>query len=223
MNPVVLDETRFEPDRDVLRDRLRIKDGSKQSGMFADLLDQARIVARPKALYRPVEYEIDGDQVIVDGIVMESWLLRRNLEKECMAFPFVATCGHELDEWSAGLEGMLQRFWADGVKEAALGSALAACCDHIEASHHPGALSMMNPGSLQDWPISEQAKVFAALGEPIGTIGVRLTGSGMMIPIKSISGILFPSRDGFVNCRLCPREDCSSRMAEYEPDYLAKC
>jgi hypothetical protein len=223
MKPVILDDIRFEPDVDVLGDRLRIKPGSRQSAKFTALVDKARTLARPKALYRAVGYEIDGDKVTVDGIVMESWLLRRNLEKECMAYPFVATCGTELDEWSAGLDGMLERFWADGVKEAALSSALAACCDHIEANHHPGALAMMNPGSLQDWPISEQAKVFAALVEPIGTIGVSLTGSGMMIPVKSISGILFPSQEGFVNCRLCPREDCSSRMADYDPDYLAKC
>jgi hypothetical protein len=74
----------------------------------------------------------------------------------------------------------------------------------------------MSPGSLEDWPISEQPKLFSLFGDTERSVGVKLTDSLLMIPRKSISGILFPSEEGFVSCRLCPRENCPSRKALYD-------
>jgi hypothetical protein len=44
---------------------------------------------------------------------------------------------------------------------------------------------------------------------------VRLTESMLMIPRKSVSGIFFPSEEGFVACQLCERENCPSRKAPF--------
>jgi hypothetical protein len=76
----------------------------------------------------------------------------------------------------------------------------------------------MSPGSLEDWPITEQPKLFSLFGDTEKSIGVKLTASLLMIPRKSISGILFPSEEGFVSCRLCPRENCPSRKAEFDEE-----
>jgi len=35
-------------------------------------------------------------------------------------------------------------------------------------------------------------------------------------PLKSVSGIQFVSEEGFVNCSLCPRENCPGRRADYD-------
>jgi hypothetical protein len=42
-----------------------------------------------------------------------------------------------------------------------------------------------------------------------------LTDSLLMVPRKSISGILFPSEEGFVACQLCERERCPGRKAPF--------
>jgi hypothetical protein len=80
----------------------------------------------------------------------------------------------------------------------------------------------MSPGSLEDWPITEQPKLFSLFGNTERVIGVRLTDSLLMVPRKSISGILFPSEENFISCRLCPREVCPSRKAPYDESHAAK-
>lgn len=81
----------------------------------------------------------------------------------------------------------------------------------------------MNPGSLEDWPLREQHNLFSLLGDSCEAIGVRLTKSAMMVPLKSMSGIEFESGEKFFNCQLCPREKCPGRRAPYDAQlYAAK-
>jgi hypothetical protein len=80
----------------------------------------------------------------------------------------------------------------------------------------------MSPGSLKDWPITEQKILFSSLGDVESAVGVRLTGSFLMIPRKSVSGIYFPTEIPFLSCQLCPREKCPSRQAAYDRKLVAK-
>jgi len=74
----------------------------------------------------------------------------------------------------------------------------------------------MSPGSLKDWPINEQKKLFSILGDVESSLGVTLTPSFLMIPRKSLSGIYFPSEIPFLSCQLCPRQSCPSRQAAFD-------
>jgi len=38
------------------------------------------------------------------------------------------------------------------------------------------------------------------------------------VPLKSGSGIWFPSESHYENCMLCPRTDCPNRRAPYDAD-----
>jgi hypothetical protein len=80
----------------------------------------------------------------------------------------------------------------------------------------------MDPGSLEDWPITEQPKLFSIFGDTERLIGVRLTDRLLMVPRKSISGIFFPSEEGFSSCQLCEREKCPSRRTPFDPTLAAK-
>ena len=75
----------------------------------------------------------------------------------------------------------------------------------------------MNPGSLADWPLSEQRVLFALLGDTQDAIGVQLTSSLLMVPTKSVSGIIYPTAETFASCQLCPRRGCPNRRAAYDP------
>ena len=97
----------------------------------------------------------------------------------------------------------------------ALEQAAAWLAGYLEARYGVGGLSNLSPGSLVDWPITEQPKLFSIFGDTERLIGVRLTDSMLMVPRKSISGILFPSEEGFVACQLCDRENCQGRKAPY--------
>ncbi|MGD2148279.1 MAG: vitamin B12 dependent-methionine synthase activation domain-containing protein, partial [Anaerolineae bacterium] len=143
-------------------------------------------------------------------------VLRVNLDPVHRIFPYVATCGTELDEWSGSIDDMLESYWADAIMEMALRVAMHTLSDHLEQRFRPGRMSRMSPGSLEDWPIFEQRKLFALLGDTEAAIGVRLTDSMIMVPLKSLSGIWFPTEVDFASCQLCPREICSGRRAPYD-------
>jgi hypothetical protein len=182
------------------------------------LVERVRPLARPKALYDVSYLGARGrDTVEIGGVVFTSRVLRVNLEKAHRVFAYVATCGSELEEAAGLATDALHAYWLEEIKALALAAARAYLRDHIEARYKPGRMSQMSPGSLTDWPITQQTQLFTLLGRVEEEIGVRLTDSFLMVPIKSVSGILFPTEVRFESCRLCPRPDCSGRSAPYEP------
>jgi hypothetical protein len=188
-----------------------------------ELLAPAREVARPKAYYRVERIEAKGEEsVTLAGETFTSRVLRVNLDKAHRAFPFVITCGTELEQWSNSLPDQVQKMWADTIKGAAMFSARQALIEHIEKEHSPGRTAMMNPGSIPDWPITEQAALFRVLGDVESAIGVKLLDSGFMTPALTASGILFPAEYDYENCRLCPMEDCPGRRAPYDEELFKK-
>ena len=98
-----------------------------------------------------------------------------------------------------------------------LGCATAFFLAEVEKTFHVGASSIKNPGSHPDWPLREQGPLFRLLGDVAGAIGVTLSESFVMLPTKSVSGILFPTDSDFASCQLCPREECPNRRAPYDP------
>jgi hypothetical protein len=217
MKSVILDNIPFEPDIDLLTKKLRTRKGSSHSDRLKSLAREAQTVAKPKALYRMAFIESKGDDwVHIDGVKLTSRVLRVNLEQAHRVFLYVATCGTELEDWSNGLNDMLERFWADEIKLMALRSVTAALNAHLDERFRPGPVSRMSPGSLGDWPLREQRPLFELLGNPKETIGVELSKRLLMMPTKSVSGIQFPTADNFESCQLCPREDCPGRRAPHD-------
>lgn len=224
MKKIIIDNIPLDITAEQLEPLLKIKFGSSLSGRLATLLESALSIARPKVAFRlsGVEHTDDG-VVLLDGIRLKSQVLQVNLKDCRRAFPFVATCGAELENWSKTITNTLESFWADAISMLALGAALDAFKKHVHQTFETGTTSTMNPGSLKDWPLSEQHQLFSLLGESCAAIGVRLTPNAMMVPLKSVSGIEFESGEKFYNCQLCPRDKCPGRRAAYDEQlYAAK-
>ncbi len=215
----VLENIPFEPDLEALQKRLRVKPGSLPAAELERLLAAASPLARPRALYLTAYVTGRGeDWVEIEGHRFDSRVLQVNLEGTHRVFPYLATCGPELQEWAAGKEDMLERFWAEAIKEAALFCAMRALEDDLEQRYRVGKTAFMSPGSLKDWPIQQQRVLFDLFGPHKDAIGVCLTDSLLMVPTKTVSGIRFPTEVTFASCQLCPRENCPNRRAAYEPD-----
>lgn len=209
--------------------KLHIRPGSPNAAEFESMVLAAQELARPKAAYRAAYVEdCHEDQVIIDGITFTSHILSTNLAGVHRVYPYVSTCGLELDAWSHTHADMLARFWSDAIAESALNQARKYLEAHLTELFLPSEFDLspdrkaprfvkMNPGSLEDWPITEQKPLFALLGEISSAIGVTLSDSCLMYPIKSVSGIFFANMEGYVNCQLCPRQGCPSRQAPYDP------
>ncbi|HOS98052.1 MAG TPA: vitamin B12 dependent methionine synthase [Deltaproteobacteria bacterium] len=217
MERIILDDIPFEADENGLMELLRIRPGTRNAADFCAILREAGAVARPRAGFGVASPVMAGDDSVEIGQVrFTGRILRVNLEKAGVVFPFVATCGTELEEWSSGLSGTLHAFWAENIMLLALGSAVARLEQHLKDRLGVQEFSTMNPGSLPEWPIEQQAPLFALLGDTVRAMGVRLTDRMVIRPLKSVSGISFVSAEGFVNCALCPRERCPSRRAAYD-------
>lgn len=217
METVVLDRIRSRADISALAKRLHIVEGSADHDDLVALAREADSVARPKAMYRAGYIEDRGDDyVIIAGTRFTSRILRVNLEQAHRAFLYVATCGTELEAWAHALTDLLQCYWAEAIQEAALREATRALYHDLAERYRPGKTSAMAPGSLGEWPLSEQRALFSTLGDVRGTIGVALSDSLLMIPAKSVSGIRFPTEESFESCQLCPRGGCPGRRAPYD-------
>jgi len=223
MNLFLFDEINFELDIEKLFEKMHIKGKSEYEERFRELVEEARQIARPKGMYKEVYInEKKEDTVTIEGIEFKSKILRINLEEVVRVFPFVATCGYELEEWGHSIKDMLENYWADVIQEEILDNITSVILNHLEHNYQPGATAIMNPGSLEDWPIQEQGKLFQLLENPTEKIGIELTESFLMIPRKSISGIVFPTDVSYENCQLCPRENCPNRRAPYDQELYRK-
>jgi hypothetical protein len=220
---IILDHIPFTIEEKGLCDILRVRTGTKMAGELSEMLDRAFSVASPRAAFRVTTVDSMGDaHVLIKGIRFDSRVLRVNLTDAKAVYPFVATCGPELEEWARSITGTLHAFWADTIMLLALGSAMAALEAHLKDKVSPAQLSCMNPGSLEDWPLSQQRPLFDLLESITKTVGVSLSPHMLLYPLKSVTGIQYAGGEHFVNCSLCPRQNCPSRRADYDQALYGK-
>ena len=180
------------------------------------LIEAITPVMNPKALYS-ISFvdKIEGDQVTIGDTVFTSKVVRMNLEQVGRVFPYIVTAGSELDdvELSKGQSAML----LDQVKTVVVSKAYQYLRTHLAEKYGIKKLSSVAPGRLDEWPLTQQRELFSLFGDNVDRIGVRLTKTYLMVPVKTVSGLLFPSEAGFESCELCSREKCVGRRAAYDP------
>jgi hypothetical protein len=209
----------FTLDTPALLQRLHIRPGNDDAQEFEQLLQLARQVGKPKALYSEVYVEKLGkDSVSFNGITFTSTMLRDNLANIDRVFPFIATCGREMDQVTLPDDNILLKFWWDAIKQSLLVAASQYLVEHLKHRYLLKKTASMSPGSgdVNVWPIEQQHELFALLGNVRGQIGVELTDSFLMIPNKTVSGIHFPTEKDFRTCQVCHRENCPGRSAPFD-------
>lgn len=216
---IVLEAIPFQADSRDLQKRTRARPGSEEEAVVRRMVSEAEGLARPRAAARLAFIDHSGlDEVQIEGVSFSSRVLSVNLGEARRVFAVLATCGAELEAWAAGFDDLLLRYYAEQIKEMALYAAFEALTAHLTGRFHLGRTAFMSPGSLADWPITEQRPLFELLDGLDRELGVRLTGSLLMLPTKSISGLRFPKEESFESCQLCPRPVCPNRRAPYDPN-----
>ncbi len=208
--------------------RLRFRPGQAGFPSIEDFLAFARPLIGLKAVHDVAYLGPKGEGTVeVEGpggarVVFESRILRRNLDKPQKVFPYIMTVGPDLERAATSSGDLLRQYYLEELANAVLEDGVSRLSKSLRDRWELPGLSNMNPGSLEDWPLAEQSKLFGLFEETDRTIGVRLTESYLMLPRKSLSGILFPSEEDFHACRLCPRAKCPSRRAPYEESLAAE-
>ncbi len=187
------------------------------------LIEMVKKVARPRAVYRPLKIEhIDGSSFHVGGKVFKSRVLTKVLDENEPVFVYIVTIGPELDALTLPQNDMLSRYRLDAVKTMILGAAGKAFETHLKSRYPQRRLTHINPGEIEDWPLTEQKPLFTILNSAADELGVILTEGCMIKPVKSRSGIYFANDDGFETCRLCTQFRCPGRRAAFDAGMLAR-
>jgi hypothetical protein len=225
----VLDNIPIELDIEAVVKRMHLrKRNDNILNSIREMLDIACPVARPKAVYEVAYIENrDGDSLEIGGVKFISRVLRINLNDVERVFPYIVTCGRELEKIEIPSTDFIKGYYLDQIKETAVVLARQYVEDYLKKKYALGQLSRMSPGAAMkiDWSITQQKELFSVFGgrEKVEElIGVRLTDSFLMVPIKSVSGILFPTEVNFESCQMCPRERCIGRRAAYDPELEKK-
>jgi len=143
------------------------------------------------------------------------------LEHGQTVVPYVVTIGPGLEKQaSEEAKGSVFRSWVlERAGDHALEKAGAYVRSHVREALG-GDVSSFSPGSGTGklFGIEQQEVLFQIL-DPPESIGVCLTAGCMMVPRKSVSGVLAATRGEYVACRYCPRERCETRSEPFSGEY----
>jgi hypothetical protein len=163
---------------------------------------------------------VNGNRVTIEGdITFESGVIARLLEPCEQVAVFALTIGSYLEDLVAYLaeEGLvLQATVLDAIGSGAAEELAVFVKETVrgKAAEVGRVVSRRFSPGYCDWNVSQQEAVFAALGGK--TAGVRLSESSLMMPRKSVSGVIGIGRPGhgieeYNPCRTCLKEDCPGR------------
>lgn len=191
------------------------------NGLLDDLLAKCKSIASPKATYsffeNPLINAKNGTLEIENTIFNTGKIVASSMAKSSFITFFICTIGEGMENFSKKLMGegsSLEGFITDII--ASVFAEEVANYVHLLVEKTASELNFKitnrySPGYC-NWPVNEQQKLFALMGN--NTSGVKLTDSSLMVPIKSVSGIIGLGTDVkrlAYKCNICADEKCILR------------
>jgi len=189
--------------------------------LIGEFISQCMELVTPRAGYLLVEqvkFDVERIKTIVSGTELNTGkIVTTFLKKSNAVVLFSCTCGEGVEKLSKKF--MSERLGLEGFIVDLIGSELAESLaeilhNHIEeklATIGIGVTNRFSPGYC-NWPVSDQQKLFSLLKE--NNSGIQLTPSSLMLPIKSVSGIIgigVSVKRTDYKCRICKDENCIMR------------
>jgi hypothetical protein len=177
---------------------------------------------RPRAVYR-LDRVVELSQrrlALESGAVFEG-SVGQFLAHSTYVATFIATIGSAVERLSRGwlkAGRVMQGTIADAIASESAEATAQRCQDEIRAWARPRGLDVTprySPGYC-GIKVAQQAELFAGL--PAADVNVRLTPSSLMVPIKSVSGLIGigpaekVSPEGYP-CTYCDHPHCMQRRA----------
>jgi hypothetical protein len=191
---------------------------SSRSSLIDNQIEVAYKLIEPSSSFIIKKTEkIQPPHTFLEGyLIFTSKTISQLVSKCYEVIIFLITIGNRLEEEVSQLmEGgeVLKATILDAVGSEAAEKTADSLEEHIRniALAHNAEISLRFSPGYCDWDISEQEKIFNALDSD--SLGVDLTEGYLMVPQKSISGIIGIGDNvaNFNPCRLCKRENCPFR------------
>lgn len=198
-----------------------------QLGRIADKIDdmdkhleECKRLIKPAALYTYTKIEkVSKDGILIeDNKFLKSTKLAEQLSCSKEIAPYIITIGPDLEKrvTSIAPDRILDSWILDN-----LGTyTLRTFGEHVQErirKEKGWKISRFNPGSTPTWGLEEQQKIFSIFSKEAvqEKIGVDLTDTFMMIPRKSVSGVMGQAISDYHNCVEC-RLTCEYRQMPYK-------
>ncbi len=221
----------IEPERQRIHDLLDLRPGrdshERWLSVVDEMLGQLPRLMRPRGLFRVDEIAtLRPDRVRLRSGAEFSGPIGRFLEHCTLIATFVVTIGSGAERLSRGQlrAGQVMRGTVgDAIASEATEAVAVRLEDEVEAWAQARSLAITirySPGYC-GMSVEQQVPLFASL--PAHLINVQLTPSCLMIPVKSISGLIGigPAdklRPRGCPCELCSHPDCRQRRAAFDAD-----
>ena len=168
---------------------------AKVSGLIEEVMEQGRARLAPKAVHREVAVEAPAADRVILGTTLQvtSRSVHERFARCRTAFVFAATIGPALEEWGQALldaEELTRALLVDAFGSAAataLGMKIEELASRSFQERGLQATKRYAPG-YGDWDLADQAPLLSLLDA--GRIGIVLTEDHLMLPAKSISGVV---------------------------------
>ena len=101
-----------------------------------EMIEIARPIAKPKAVYEVSRIDKkNGDSLEIGDVRFTSRVLRVNLDKVERVFPYVVTCGRELDEIDIPSHDLMKCYFMDQIKETVVVLAREYLEDYLKGKY----------------------------------------------------------------------------------------
>ncbi|MBA7697925.1 hypothetical protein ES703_106597 [subsurface metagenome] len=189
------------------------------SSLIDEYLENACHLLEPSysCIIRDVAFVQEAHVAIKDSVTFESEVIARLLEHCHKAAIFLVTIGDLLEETVGQLAEdrlVVQATVLDAIGSVAVESVANFVQERVEEVAQAQGLTIsrrFSPGYC-DWDVSQQKMVFQTMKGDYA--GIHLTDGCLMLPRKSISGIIgIGPRDvaDYNPCKTCDKHDCVGR------------
>ncbi|MFC1992835.1 vitamin B12 dependent-methionine synthase activation domain-containing protein [Chloroflexota bacterium] len=195
------------------------KPSSRMEALVNDYIENAHQFISPSFSYvvRDIELVKGTSSILEDSIILESGVIARLLEQCKKVAVFVLTIGNYLEDTAARLaqDGLVLQ---SAVLDAIGSDAAERLADSVggqisEVAHNQGfTISRRFSPGYCDWDVSQQKMVFQVMKGDCA--GVHLTNGCLMLPRKSISGIIGIGPcdvEDYNPCKTCNKDGCVGR------------
>jgi hypothetical protein len=189
--------------------------------LIREFISKCKELVSPRAGYvleENVRFDVASFKTIVSETELNTGKIVTSMLKKSNAIVlFSCTCGDEVEKLSKkfmkegqGLEGYIVDLIGSELTESIAESLHNYFEDKLVRVGF-GVTNRFSPGYC-NWPVSDQQKLFSLLKE--NNCGIQLTPSSLMLPIKSVSGMIgigTSVKRIEYKCRICNDEKCIMR------------
>jgi hypothetical protein len=181
-----------------------------------ELIPMVQNIVRAKALYRVACVTARSENgVEIEGVKFTSQVLSKSLASVNTVFVSVMTCGKELDELPVSPKEYLRYFCLEAIKTNVLLQGGQYLINLIKKKFDLLDITHLHPGEFADLGIEQQVPLMSLFHDTEKIIGVKLTSTKTLQPLKSATSIMFYSGPSFESCALCLQPKCAGRRAAY--------